>query len=184
MVLPFLQLRLGYFELVPILVGNLNDAKGKPNENIVQSVANVIKRQIDGKTLIVVSTDLTHYGGGHGYRPFETDIEARIDSLDEQACAFIRERDYDGFQDYLKYTRNPICGQSALRVLFKLLPEDARGLVLGRAKEADVTGNMDMTVSYAAINFYDASQAPLPGRKAATVKEAVPAAHEEGNANE
>jgi AmmeMemoRadiSam system protein B len=49
--LPFLEVVLGRFALVPLLVGDA----------VPQEVAAVIGAVMDGRTLLVVSTDLSHY---------------------------------------------------------------------------------------------------------------------------
>ena len=66
--LPFLQTTLNTFKLVPIIVGVLID-------NDYDQVANAIRPLMDDKTLVVVSSDFTHYGEGYGYVPFKKDIE-------------------------------------------------------------------------------------------------------------
>ena len=38
-------------------------------------VADAIRPLMDDKTLVVVSSDFTHYGEGYGYVPFKKDIE-------------------------------------------------------------------------------------------------------------
>ena len=62
--LPFLQLALKDFKLIPIMVGILID-------NDYDLVANAIRPLMDDKTLVVVSSDFTHYGEGYGYVPFK-----------------------------------------------------------------------------------------------------------------
>ncbi len=49
--LPFLQRRLGAFDLLPLAVGEASD----------EEVAEVIEALSDARTLVVVSTDLSHY---------------------------------------------------------------------------------------------------------------------------
>ena len=73
--LPFLQMALGDFKLIPIMVGILID-------NDFDQVAKAIQPLMDGKTLVVVSSDFTHFGEGYGYVPFKKDIEKNIQALD------------------------------------------------------------------------------------------------------
>jgi len=49
--LPFLQHALGYFQLIPLLVGDATP----------EQTASVIDAALDTRTLLVVSTDLSHY---------------------------------------------------------------------------------------------------------------------------
>jgi hypothetical protein len=80
--LPFLQMTLGDFSLVPLAVGDA--APGV--------VASVLEACWGGpETLVVVSTDLSHYRDYDGARRLDADtahsIVARADDLhDEQAC--------------------------------------------------------------------------------------------------
>jgi hypothetical protein len=75
------------------------------------------------------------------------------------------EKDFDGFIKYLEKTKNPICGQAALLILLKLLPPQARGQLLDYTQSQFKTKLPDRSVSYAAINFYDPTQAPRPAQR-------------------
>lgn len=159
--LPFLQYSLGNFGLVPMLVGNLKDASGRFSEASIEVIAASIKKVLDERTLLVVSTDFTHFGNAFSFRPFEKDIPANIEQLDREAFRLLLQRDFDGFQRYLKETRNPICGATCLQILMKILPPQAQGVLLDYVQSAQQTGNPDRSVSYAAINFYDPTLPPL-----------------------
>ncbi len=81
--LPFLQLALADFKLVPLVVGDATPAE----------VAEVIECLWGGReTLIVVSTDLSHYHDYDTARRIDAQTSARIESLvspdiePEQAC--------------------------------------------------------------------------------------------------
>ena len=162
-VLPFLQERLGNFLLVPILVGQLADPSGKFNRDRVESVAASIKKVVDERTLIVVSTDFTHYGENYQYAPPSfsgREIES-IEALDQEAYDLVLRRDLPGFDSYLERTKNRICGRSALQVFMKLLPQSAQGEVLATSISANKTKDLGNSVSFAAINFYDPAKPPL-----------------------
>lgn len=159
-VLPFLQGSLGQFKLIPILVGQLLDDKGKINENIYDLVADTIRPVIDEQTLIVVSAEFTAYGNDFSYRPFQDSVPERIQELDFRAFQLLMRHDFSGFLEYLEKTRNPVMGREALLLLTKLLPRHTRAQVLAYAQSGDITGNPNRSVSYAAINFYDPTQSP------------------------
>ena len=61
--LPFLQQVLGDFKLVPVLMGNCQRQDYDP-------MARALLELLDDRTLLVVSTDFTHYGSNYGYVPF------------------------------------------------------------------------------------------------------------------
>ena len=64
--LPFLQVTLPKARIVPILVGDL-----KPED--VRTLAGLLEPLLDEQTLLVVSSDFTHYGPNYGFVPFRDD---------------------------------------------------------------------------------------------------------------
>lgn len=156
MVLPFLQMTLHDFEVIPIMVGDLRDAARNYNENIVEAVAEGISRELDEDTLLVVSTDFTHFGNDYSYRPFNTHILDRIFTIDHDIIDRVMALDTNGIQEIVERTEVPICGLSALQVLTKLLPRNVRSELLAYSTSGEQTGQEDRSsVSYAAINFYE-----------------------------
>lgn len=164
-VLPFLLERMGPFFLVPILTGDLKDLDGHLSATRIEAVAETLKGIIDDKTLIVVSTDFTHFGNDFSFRPFNQNVSENIEKLDREAFRLVLARDFDGFIKYLEKTNNPICGQVGLLILMKLLPENAQGQLIDYVQSMTKTKDENRSVSYAAINFYDPTKAPLPAQK-------------------
>ncbi|MGQ3684915.1 MAG: AmmeMemoRadiSam system protein B [Candidatus Loosdrechtia sp.] len=144
--LPFLQMTLDDFTLVPMVVGILM------NEDFDQ-FAEIIRPLLDEKTLIVVSSDFTHYGEAFSYVPFKTDIERNIKLLDSGAFEKILSRDFNGLKQYKKQTGINICGIIPIALLLKLLPDDARGEVLSYDTSGRQSGNFSFSVSYTSIVF-------------------------------
>lgn len=163
LVLPFLQERLGSFELVPILVGQLTNATGDFSEKRAEAVATQIKRVMDSETLLVVSTDFTHFGNDFSYRPFSTDIPSKIEKLDKEGLSRLAANDFAAFEDFIRQTKDPICGLNALRVMQKLLPANAHGTFLARDTSGRFYNDENRSVSYASMNFY-LSSVPRPMR--------------------
>ena len=75
--LPFIQRMLGNdgYQIVPVLFGTLQ-------KNDFRPVAEAIRPFIDESTIVIASTDLTHYGAGFNYTPFTSDIENNLTRLD------------------------------------------------------------------------------------------------------
>lgn len=144
--LPFLQMTLGEFKLVPIMVGILMD-------DDFDKVANTIKPLIDDKTLVVVSSDFTHYGEGYGYVPFKKDIEKNIHTLDYGAFDKILSKDFDGIRNYRKLTGINACGIYPIELLLKLLPDEAQGEILNYDTSGHQLNDFGFSVSYASIIF-------------------------------
>ena len=86
--LPFLQVTLGDFRLVPIVVGSATD----------EEVASVIEALWKPRTLIVVSSDLSHYLDYNSAREIDRRTSSAIESLEgkmighNNACGFIPVR--------------------------------------------------------------------------------------------
>ncbi|MFQ5714338.1 MAG: AmmeMemoRadiSam system protein B [Candidatus Scalinduaceae bacterium] len=144
--LPFLQMVLNNFELVPILIGRLNN-------EAFDFLADKIKPLIDEDTLIVASTDFTHYGYGYSYVPFKKDIEANIRKLDYGAFERILALDFDGFSRYKSATGITACGFMPVALLLKLLPDDVQGKILRYDTSGKQMGDFNNSVSYASIIF-------------------------------
>lgn len=144
--LPFLQETLGSFKLVPIVVGQL---RGDDYQNL----ADAIRPIIDESTLVVVSSDFTHFGPSFGYVPFRSDIKQNLSKLDGDAIENIVQKNFEGFRAYLAKTDATICGREGISLLLKLLPENATGEKLVYYTSGDVTGDFSTSVSYASIVF-------------------------------
>lgn len=151
--LPYLQARLGSFLVVPIIVGQLEDYHDGIDVYGIDAIAGTLKRCIDDKTLVVVSSDFTHFGNTFSYRPFKDNIVESIEALDHGAFDLITARNSEGYYEYLQQTKNTICGKEAIAVLLKLLPENARGAVTAYDISARRTGDTKTSISYAAIAF-------------------------------
>ncbi|MCP5055381.1 MAG: AmmeMemoRadiSam system protein B [bacterium] len=132
--LPFLQIVLGSFQLVPLLVGQAND----------EEVAEVIERLWGGpETLIVVSSDLSHY------LPY--DQAQRIDSA---TCQAIEALDLEAVGE------QSACGRVPMRGLLRAARR--HGLVphtLDLRNSGDTAGPRDEVVGYGAWAFTQADEA-------------------------
>ena len=160
-VLPFLQEKLGEFEIIPILIGNLTDGGGRYSEKRAGAIADKLRMLLDGETLFVVSTDLTHFGNDFSYRPFNSDILNKVEQLDKAILKRLETNDSAAFEDIVKRSQAPICGLNAIRVMLKLLPDKARGVQLGHTMSGRFYNDENRSVSYASMNFYVYAQ-PTP----------------------
>lgn len=154
---PFLQKTLRDFQLVPVVFGEVDPA----------TVARVLTDKLDDQSLIVVSSDLSHY---HPY------AEAR--ARDTQCVQAICNLDVVAMQQQEACGAGPIL---ALMHLAKL--KGWRPQLLDYRNSGDTAGNKDGVVGYAAIAFYEpvAHQYSAAERRwllelaRATVREAVTA---------
>ena len=127
--LPFLQRVLGDFALLPLAVGDASLAE----------VAEVIERLWGGReTLVVASTDLSHY---HRY-----DEAKRIDGATlARIAAFATDLDHE-----------EACGATPLNGLLRVAR--AKGLsirLLEACNSGDTAGDRDRVVGYSAFALYD-----------------------------
>ena len=126
--LPFLQLTLETFSLVPLLVGL---ATTNQIEKILESLW-------DGsETLIVISSDLSHY---HHY-------ELAL-SLDKKTAEAIMALNPDGF------TSEDACGSTAIKGLLTVAArKKMRVLQIDLRNSGDTAGDKNSVVGYGAFHF-------------------------------
>jgi len=145
--LPFLQRTLEEFSLVPIMIGPLR--RGAP-----ERLAEAIRPLLDEHTVIVASSDFTHYGRAYGYVPFTKDVPESLRKLDGGAVAHILKLDADGFRQYVRDTGATICGALPIEVLLRCLPAKTKGEQLHYGRSADRSGDFSMSVSYVSAAFF------------------------------
>jgi hypothetical protein len=146
--LPFLQrtLRSG-FRLVPVLVGS--GTVGAVADQVAAGLAPLC----DPATLVVVSSDFTHYGAAFGYVPFRERVPDRIRELDFGVVERILSGDAVAFEAHLERTGATVCGRDAIGVLLRLLAPGSVADLLAYDTSSRMTGDWSHTVSYAAIAF-------------------------------
>lgn len=144
--LPFLQEVLGDFTLIPIIVGQLRAGDAA-------ALASPLKKLLDEKTIIIASSDFTHYGAGFDYLPFTDNVKENLKKLDLGAVEIIRKLDASGFDAYVGRTGATICGHYPIQTLLETLPKDARGQLLKYDTSGDMTGDYSHCVSYVSMVF-------------------------------
>ena len=152
MQLPLLQAALGgrKWTLVPVTLGQLDD-------DARSGVAAALAPLMDSSTVLVASSDFTHYGPQFGYLPFRHDIAASLRQLDGGAIERILAGDAAGFAAYCEETGATICGQDSIGVLLRMLPPSFTARELAYDTSGRSTGDFSNSVSYAALAF---SRAP------------------------
>jgi hypothetical protein len=164
---PFIQTALPNAKLVPLIIGEL-----MPGD--ADTIARALSAIIDDHTVIVTSSDFTHYGDRFGYTPdVGPDAAAGIRKIDMGAAELIARGDADGFGRYIDRTGATICGRNPIAVLlavFKANGWKADGKVLNYTTSGAETGDYANSVSYCAIALGDitvAAVAPAAGAAAA-----------------
>ena len=133
--LPFLQKMLGDFALVPFAVGMAS----------VQEVAAVIERLWGGReTLIVISTDMSHYHAYETARAIDGATIGRIQS-------FATDIDHE-----------EACGATPLNGLLHFSKEKKLALkLLAACNSGDTAGGKGQVVGYSSFGLYEGGEVPL-----------------------
>lgn len=142
--IPFLQTVLDNFKIVPILLGQTN------NETIEQ-LTNILQQQLTPNTLILISTDLSHYPN------YEIANQA-----DNQTIKSILSGDPDKFDQTINNLmaegypnlQTCACAKQAVKIGLKISQElEGRWREISYANSGDITGDKSRVVGYAALAF-------------------------------
>lgn len=136
--LPFLQSALKEFKIVPVLVGS-------PTKDTLEHLITKLAEMIDEKTLVIASTDLSHY---HEYSK-AVEMDGRITSAVERLSLS------DAGQ-LLRTGESELCGMYP--VIITMEAARKAGANLGRlfnyANSGDTAGGKDRVVGYASIGLF------------------------------
>jgi len=145
--LPFLQIVLKNFKIVPILISEVKD------EDIF-ILADILKKVL-GKdiknTLFIASSDFTHFGPMYGYVPFKENISEKIKKMDMEAVEFIKKGDSKGLLDYYHKTKITICGIYPIAITISSLAKQPKGFLLHYTTSGEILSNYSNSVSYVAM---------------------------------
>ncbi len=126
--IPFLQKVLTNFSILPVVLGDVDPAR----------VAGAIAQVLDDRTLLVVSSDLSHY---HPY--------AEAKKLDQACVQAVCNLDIHGM------TAQEACGKTPLLTLLHLAKQKGwRARLLDYRNSGDTAGSKGNVVGYAAIAFF------------------------------
>lgn len=128
--LPFLQVVLNKFTLIPLVAGSASTGE----------VAETLRTLWGGpETLVVISSDLSHYENYENARAMDSAASAAILALDERGL------EYDN-----------ACGLVPLRGLLRLAKEKGlRPELVDLRNSGDTAGPRDQVVGYGAYAFYE-----------------------------
>lgn len=145
--LPFLQEMLaGTFAVLPVIVGQCS-------ADTLKAAAFELKPLLSNQTLVVVSSDFTHYGANFDYRPFRENIRENLKKLDTGAFEWIEQKNPERFRAYIEKTGATICGAQPIELLLYLLPEECECSLDAYYTSGDVTGDFSNSVSYLGASF-------------------------------
>src|SRR5262249_32430164 len=115
--LPFLQVVDPSLPIVPLLLGVADD------EQTLDRIAQALGEIVGDETLVVVSSDFTHYGEHFDYEPFPAkdaeDVATALRRLDFGAIDPICRGDVEGFERYVRETGITICGRGPIATFLR-----------------------------------------------------------------
>ncbi len=131
--------------VVPLLVPHLADAQRT-------EAAAALGQWCDGRSLFVISTDMTHFGTNFGYVPFRSDIPEKLRRLDMGALEAVLDWDAQRLLDYGRDTGITMCGLEAAALVLSLpWPAKPRTAMIDYARSGDRDNDFTFSVSYAAL---------------------------------
>ncbi len=136
--LPFLQEVINNFDIVPIVMGD-------QSQLYIEELSSILAEVVDDKTVIIASSDLSHY---------HSKQEAyRLDSLVEKR---IKEFDFQKFQYDLENNFCEACGGGPILTLMKAaaLRDKNKSVVLNRSDSGDTSGDYAEVVGYISAAIY------------------------------
>lgn len=136
--LPFLQSVIKDFKIVPIVIGD------QTKMYVDELAANLVKIY-DEETLIVASSDLSHFHDAHTANQLDSIVEKRI-----------KDFDFEKLQKDLDLNNCEACGGGPIIALMKTasLVGVSNSQVLKRTDSGDVTGDKSEVVGYLSAVIY------------------------------
>lgn len=137
--LPFLQVALGTFSFVPLVMGDQNAETCQELARVITLVAK------DRNMLMVASSDLSHFHDDH-----------KAKKLDGIVLRHIQDSDAEGLLDSLAHDRTEACGGGPMVATMLAARQlgACRTMLLKYANSGDVTGDKSSVVGYVSAVCY------------------------------
>ncbi len=128
---PFLQYVLEEgFTIFPVIVGKLTD-------ETAQGLGEFLRKHLTAETVLIVSSDFTHYGSDFQYTPFSGDRIANVRKVDLAAYRYIQDHDPEGFHKYTEENHCTICGAEPIRAMLSMKPDSFESTLFRYCTSAD-----------------------------------------------
>lgn len=141
---------------------------GSLDQNEVKKVSQALKKYLDKETVVVVSSDFTHYGPRFDNIPFKVDQKTpfRIRSLDNGLLQPIFNRSLSQFLTHIREEESTVCGKNPLSILLGLFEEGAFErevpYLIGYDTSASKKKDHKNSVSYVGMAFGKPHLGPIP----------------------
>ncbi|EGG21247.1 hypothetical protein DFA_01125 [Cavenderia fasciculata] len=139
--------------IVPVLVGNV------PKENL-KTYADIFAPYLDDPdNFFIISSDFCHWGSRFDYSPHDPScgaIHQFIEKMDKNGMKAIESGDPSVFADYLKETKNTICGRNPISLFLWIIHSsklkfEIQSLYYEQSSKCN--SMRDSSVSYGVISF-------------------------------
>ena len=136
--IPFLQIIMKDFSIVPVVMGD-------QNKMFVDHLAEKLAEVAEENTLIIASSDLSHFYPKHEADKLDSVIETHIENFE-----------FDKLQEDLDTKRCEACGGGAIVAMMKAanIINKRKSKVLARSDSGDVTGDNSEVVGYLSAIVY------------------------------
>lgn len=151
--LPFLQKAAPKARLCPLYVGHMDGAERR-------LLAESLAAEWRPGTVLLASSDFTHYGRSFGFVPFPADqrVAERLRDLDYECMESAGTLDARWFLETLEETSATVCGAAPIALMLETLrllrPGSVFQSTLDYQTSGEMTGDFRHSVSYAALGYY------------------------------
>lgn len=170
--LPLVQRAVPGASILPVYAGQLDTAARS-------TAARQLAALLGPGTVLVASSDLTHFGRGFGYQPFAADERApgRLRDLDESVMEAAGSLSPDLFFAALKRTSSTVCGYNPIALLLETMRslegDEIFQETLDYQTSGDITGDYQHSVSYGALGYFPARSFHLAPQEQALLLESA-----------
>ncbi|PIW99123.1 MAG: AmmeMemoRadiSam system protein B [Ignavibacteria bacterium CG_4_8_14_3_um_filter_37_9] len=135
--LPFLQTVLNDFTIVPVVMGD-------QNEVYVEALAESLADVLNDETLVVVSSDLSHYHS-----------QQKAELMDAKIAGYIEALDYNGLMRDLNSGKSEACGGGLILSVLKAIEQKQnKAKVIHRTTSGEVSLDYQQVVGYLSAAIY------------------------------
>jgi len=158
--LPLMQRATPEVKIVPVYVSHLDAAARTAAARRLAAIAT-------SGTVLVASSDLTHYGREFSYQPFPANdlVAERLRDLDDSVIEAASSLSPDLFLTTLQTTGATVCGYDPIALLLETMRSLGGGEIFQQTLDyqtsGDITGDFKHSVSYGALGYFPAQSFEL-----------------------
>ncbi|MBF0313400.1 MAG: AmmeMemoRadiSam system protein B [Oligoflexia bacterium] len=150
--IPFIQYSLKYdFKIIPLIMGHSNLHTIK---EMAKTLSLLMKNKGDN-TLIIISSDFTHYGSNFGFTPFTKNVEENLKKLDYEVAQTIQNFALEKFYSFEQDKAQTVCGHGPITLLMAMSNAAETEVVINHYETSGrLSQDFSLSVSYFSILFF------------------------------